>query len=266
MELPFFSIITVAFNAEDTIEETIRSVLSQTFTDYEIIVKDGVSKDDTLKRIPKDLRIQTISCPDSGIYDAMNQAIREAKGQYLCFLNCGDTFFDDGVLANIHTRILQEEKREVFYYGNYETNGQFTQTPAVTTAASLIRNPLCHQTMFIPRTLFETLGLYRADFRILADYEFTAHAFHEKIPFVNTGITVCRYLGGGISTQKKQKAVIKKEYDIVRKTYFSSAQRLRFHLTHILTFPRLRALLASDKAPAWLSGIYKKIANRAKKG
>ena len=169
-------------------------------------------------------------------------------------------------LANVRSRILQEEKSEIFYYGNYETNGQFTQSPAVTTAASLFRNPLCHQTMFIPRTLFERMGLYRTDFRILADYEFTARAFHAKIPFVNTGITVCRYLGGGVSTQKKYKAIIKKEYRIVRKTYFSFAQGLRFRLFRVLTLPRLRALLASDKAPRWISGVYKKIANRAKKG
>ena len=83
---PFFSIIVVSFNAGQTISNTINSILSQTFHDYEIVVKDGLSKDDTLKCIPKSEKIRVYSQDDCGIYDAMNQAIDLSTGKYVCFL------------------------------------------------------------------------------------------------------------------------------------------------------------------------------------
>ena len=266
MNAPFFSIITVSFNAEDTIEETIRSVLSQTFTDYEIIVKDGVSADDTMKRIPEDGRIRAFSEPDVGVYDAMNQAIEKATGQYLCFLNCGDSFYSNEVLADIRKSITAHEDKLAVYYGNYETCGDFTQSPASLSRYGIYRNPLCHQTMFIPHIFFEELGLYRSDFRILSDYEFTVHAQTVKKAFYNTGVTVCRYLGGGISTQKKYRKNLKNEYRWIKKKYFTKKERIAFGLRRAITLPGLRRALASDRAPAFLRKWYKGLANKAKKG
>lgn len=263
--MPLFSIIVTALNAEETIEETITSVLMQTCEEYEVIVKDGLSKDRTLERIPSDARIRVYSQLDTSLYDGMNQGIQVARGQYLCFLNCGDTFYDNTVLERV-ARYVRASSEPTFFYGNYETKGSFIQTPKVTTQYSLYRNPLCHQTMFIPRVLFEQLGMYRNDFRILADYEFTVHAFTVGVPFVNMGITVCRYLGDGVSTQAKYRKQIDAEYKWVRTTYFAKSERKKYELKIAMTLLWLRVYLSSDKAPAFARNVYRKLANWSKGG
>ena len=91
---PKFSIITVTYNAEKVLEDTILSVISQTYHHVEYIIVDGASKDGTLSIIDRyRSRITTVvSEPDKGLYDAMNKAISLASGDYLCFLNAGDCF------------------------------------------------------------------------------------------------------------------------------------------------------------------------------
>ena len=79
--MAFFTIITVTFNAEAGIEKTLKSILSQSFSDYEIIIKDAGSCDSTLSLIPDDPRISVVTRPDTGIYDGMNQAIDISKGK-----------------------------------------------------------------------------------------------------------------------------------------------------------------------------------------
>jgi len=263
--MPIFSIVVVSYNAEDYIRKTIESVLSQTFTDYEIIVKDALSSDSTLDNVPSDERIKIFSFKDDGIYDGMNQGILYSNGQYICFLNCGDIFYDKYVLENIFNVIKNSVSEEVFYYGNYETKGYFTQSPRVTTRFSLYRNPLCHQTMFIPRSLFDKFGYYRKDFRILGDYDFTVHCLDAGVRFCNTDVTICKYLGDGASTQKKHRKVIDNEYRVVRRTYFTKIERFRFNIKIMLTFPKLRKYLASDRSPKFLRNLYMKTVNYVKK-
>lgn len=91
---PKFSIITVTYNAEKVLEDTIQSVISQTYHHIEYIIVDGASKDGTLSIINRyRSRIHTVvSEPDKGLYDAMNKGIALASGDYLCFLNAGDCF------------------------------------------------------------------------------------------------------------------------------------------------------------------------------
>ena len=105
MPEPFFSVIVVSLNAGSLIGNTISSVLSQTCNDYEIIVKDGVSTDDTLKHVPSNARIKVYSEPDKSLYDAMNQAITYSSGRYLIFMNCGDTFASRKVLEEVKNAV-----------------------------------------------------------------------------------------------------------------------------------------------------------------
>ena len=100
---PKFSIITVTYNAEKVLEDTIQSVISQTYHHVEYIIVDGASKDGTLSIIDRyRSRITTVvSEPDKGLYDAMNKAISLASGDYLCFLNAGDCFHEDDTLQQI---------------------------------------------------------------------------------------------------------------------------------------------------------------------
>ena len=89
------SVITVTFNAEQTPERTLKSVSSQSYPDLEHIIVDAKSSDNTIELVQKykNNKIKWISEPDKGLYDAMNKGINFATGEYLCFLNAGDTFF-----------------------------------------------------------------------------------------------------------------------------------------------------------------------------
>ena len=96
-----FSVITVTFNAKEKLKETVSDILKQTYDDYEIIIKDGLSTDDSLKNLPESDRINLFSEKDKGIYDAMNRAVELATGDYICFMNCGDYFANEDVLKNM---------------------------------------------------------------------------------------------------------------------------------------------------------------------
>ena len=82
-----FSVITVTYNAGDKLKETVTDVLKQTYDNYEILIKDGLSSDGSLEKVPDSSKIRVESCKDSGIYDAMNQAVSMATGDYIIFMN-----------------------------------------------------------------------------------------------------------------------------------------------------------------------------------
>ena len=100
MNIALISIITVSYNAVKTIEDTINSVLNQTYPNIEYIIIDGGSTDGTLDVIKKyqDKITYWVSEPDKGIYDAMNKGALKATGVWLHFMNAGDTFYDEQVL------------------------------------------------------------------------------------------------------------------------------------------------------------------------
>lgn len=109
MNKTLFSIIVVSLNPGDKLFETLDSIREQTFTDYEVVIKDGGSKDGSIDRLRDYLEkqeafakhVRLYETPDKSIYDGMNQAVSYAEGEYLYFLNCGDTFYGNEVLAEV---------------------------------------------------------------------------------------------------------------------------------------------------------------------
>ena len=105
--MALFSIITVCYNAQEVIGNTIKSTLNQSFHDFEYVIVDGDSQDNTFPSIQKIVsayvqrNIKIVSEPDKGIYDAMNKATRMASGTYCLFMNAGDTFHSDDVLEKV---------------------------------------------------------------------------------------------------------------------------------------------------------------------
>ena len=114
---PKFSVITVTYNAEAVLEDTIQSVISQTYHHVEYIIVDGGSKDKTLSIADryKSHIAQVVSEPDKGLYDAMNKGIRLATGDYLCFLNAGDSFHEDDTLQQMVHTLTGSELPDVLY-------------------------------------------------------------------------------------------------------------------------------------------------------
>ena len=93
-----FSVVVVCLNPGEKLNQTLGSILSQTYDDYEIVVKDGGSRDGSVEAMREDPRIRLFREKDSGIYDAMNQAVAHWDGGFLMFLNWGDYFADEKVL------------------------------------------------------------------------------------------------------------------------------------------------------------------------
>lgn len=146
------SVVTVTYNAEKVIEETLESIISQNYPNIEIIVVDGESKDSTLEIISnyKD-RISTfISEKDDGIYDAMNKGIDVASGEYIIFMNAGDKFYNSMVLSSINAS-LQGSSDSIVIYGStliHYPFGDYIVEPD--SPSELYRcMPFCHQSVLV---------------------------------------------------------------------------------------------------------------------
>ncbi len=115
---PLMSIITVVFNGEKFLEQTIQSVINQTYKNIEYIIIDGGSTDGTLDIIKKykDKIDYWASEKDEGIYDAMNKGIKVAKGKYLAFINADD-WYEDNALNHVFSAYSQNQNID-FFYGN----------------------------------------------------------------------------------------------------------------------------------------------------
>ena len=251
---PFFSIVVVAFNAADTIRATVDSVLMQSFTDYEIIVKDACSTDGTLDRLPEDPRIRVFCTKDGGIYDGMNEAVGYATGSYVQFLNCGDLFHDSEVLQKIWETAKDLTEPSVVYGDHCRAGVHYKQATTVT-PFYLYRTPLCHQTEFIHRSLFADQG-YDLQYKILADHDFALRHFFAGVPFVYVPYPVCDYLGGGFSESPKRIKAKYAESDALHVKYYSRKERMVSDLKIALSMRRLRMALTSDKSPQWVRKAY----------
>ena len=261
MKRPFFSIIVVSLNAENLIRKTIDSVLNQNFNDYEIIVKDAVSSDNTLAQIPKDDRIHIYSEKDSGIYDGMNQAISYSSGKYLIFLNCGDFFATDSVLSHVYETAKELDDNNSIIYGDYQRNSIKAKQPSGLSDFYLYRTPLCHQTVFFGSGVLKKLSNYNTEYKILADYDLTLRCYRANVEFVYCPYVISDYLGGGVSESEKGRVLRAKEYKQIRDSYFSKQKQKYYDFKLALSLKGFRQKLASDKSPKLIRKIYRGLVN-----
>jgi len=258
---PFYSIIVVSMNAELTIRKTLDSILEQDFKDYEIVVKDGISTDKTLDNIPISKKIEVIISSDNGIYDAMNQGISNSSGKFLFFLNCGDIFYSNTILGDVHAYLENSHDEYCILYSDYLRNGITFQMPIKLSEFYLFRTPLNHQTMFFNRILLCDYNGYNLNYQILSDYEFTLRAFFNNVSFKHLDITTVDYLGGGVSESKKGITIKREEYKRLRKANYSRGKRFLYTCILLLSFKKFRELIVSDSSPYILRLIYRKIVN-----
>ncbi len=265
MSTPFFSIAVVCLNAEDTIKQTIESILKQTCNDFEIVVKDGVSADNTLSNIPNDEKIHVYSEKDTGIYDAMNQIVQYSSGKYIIYMNCGDLFADENVLDRVKTHIVNLEHTPAIVYGDYMRKEIYCKQPSQMTEFYLFRTPLNHQSMFFERSVFTEVGIYDVSMRIYADYELTLKAYMAGKFFSHVDLLICKYMGDGVSESPKLKEIKTSEYNECISRHFSTEKQKKYNRYIKLSFYKLRQKLASDKCPKWLKRMYRKFVNRINK-
>ena len=195
------SIITVAYNNKFGLEETIKSVIGQSYKDFEFIIIDGGSNDGTKELLESySTKIDYwISEPDKGIYNAMNKGIAKAAGQYLIFMNSGDRFSSPDILEKIAPHFGNED----IIYGNayYELEDRKKyeyRIPSKITVGSLLKEPICHQSAFFRKELFEKYGLYDEKNKIASDWTFMMDIFiHHNISqkYINEYISIFEKTG-----------------------------------------------------------------------
>lgn len=259
-----FSVVVVCLNAGDKLKETIDSVLMQTYDDYEIVIKDGLSSDGSLSILEKEpylenRHIRLFEEKDEGIYDAMNQAVAHTLGDYLVFLNCGDSFFNENVLKNaaLYLQTDSEGVPRICYGDTYNLKNHVCVNSApVINGFTCFRHLPCHQSFFYARELCVKKP-YDTRYRIRADYDHLLWCFFkEKVPMRYMHFTVSKYEGGGYSETKENEKRSKNEHKEIVRKYIPAKELTKYRLIMALTLAPVRSFLA-EKTP--LSGVYNKI-------
>lgn len=258
MKQMMFSIVVVCLNAGDELRRTVESILSQTYPQYEIIVKDGMSRDGSVEKLPSDARIRVLRQKDKGIYDAMNQAITLTSGDYVLFLNCGDYLYDKKTLQKVNAWIATDKASTEIYYGdiyNRSVDAKIASNPCIN-AFACYRNIPCHQTCFYAAALMKRRA-YKPQYRVRADYEhFLGCYFTDGVRPVYMHITVASYEGGGYSETKENLKRSAREHREITKNYMTKGQIVRFKLYLALSLAPLRRKIAENRR---LTGIYNKV-------
>lgn len=187
MNNPLVSIITVVYNGEKHIEQTINSVLNQTYPLIEYIIIDGASKDKTLEIIKKYEKNIThlISEKDTGIYNAMNKGLALAKGEIIGILNADDYYYPETIQWVVNQ--FKQSNADIVY-GNlmklrsFENNDYFKQ---VAPNISLLEKtmPIFHPATFVKKEVYEKIGDFNEKYKLSADYDFIYRAYNAKVIF-----------------------------------------------------------------------------------
>lgn len=224
-----FTIITVCYNAEKYIGTTIESVLGQTYDDYEYIIKDGGSSDTTLdiiRRYSQKHNIKVMNGNDSGIYNAMNQALAQANGQYVMFLNSGDSLYDRDVLKNI-AEGLQSGNIDIAYGNMTLINRRLDKVQGEVDYASrkrmsrfyfLIGYTVCHQVVVAGRQLFEERQFDEA-LEYWADQDWLFYHISRRANIKPLPIMMVYYDCEGVSSDRNNLDKIHSESDMILRRY-----------------------------------------------
>ena len=238
-----FSIITITYNAEAFLPRTVESVLSQHYRDIEHIIIDGASTDSTIS-VAQDYmqrsyaaqnghEVRIVSEPDNGLYDAMNKGLRQASGDYICFLNAGDFFPNANVLDTIVSRSLTGKSRQqlpAVIYGDtdiVDNDGNFLRhrrlaPPRNLTWRSFRKGMLvCHQAFYARLDIARTVP-YDTRYRYSADVDWCIRVMKEaermgaRLAYVDS--VVVNYTQEG-QTTKHHRDSLKERYRVMQCHY-----------------------------------------------
>lgn len=247
------SVITVTWNAEKTLERTLKSVQEQTYPDLEHLIVDGASSDGTVELVRESGKaegrlgewengrmgdwetgesgesgrlgrvLRWISEPDRGLYDAMNKGIDMASGDYLCFLNAGDTFYSPNTVEETMNSFDAGNPPDILYGETAIVDDRSTflhmrrlQAPDKLTWKSFKQGMVvCHQAFIVKRELAEP---YDLSYRFSSDFDWSVRMMKKATSIYNTRLTLINYLNEGMTTSN-HKASLKERYRIMGKHY-----------------------------------------------
>ena len=198
---PFYSIIITTYNSASTIEACISSILVQEYENFEVLIQDGNSGDDTVRLVQrhKDVRIKLITKADSGIYDAMNKALDRSSGSWIFFLGSDDTLYSRDVLKQVHGTVTASPESR-FVYGDVYTSENQLQRYNRYNYKKLLNLNICHQAIFYHRSLFDNIR-YSLQYKIFSDWDVNLTVFRSSNHPVYTGLPVANFNLSGTSAR-----------------------------------------------------------------
>jgi glycosyltransferase involved in cell wall biosynthesis len=243
LEQTLITIITVVFNGEKYLEETILSVLNQTFDNIEYIIVDGGSTDSTIDIINKynDAIDYWISEPDKGIYDAMNKGISLCSGTIIGLINAGDTYTKDAIktIAKEHNNnplgIIAGDCKVMLNQANkwLIRKGQIGNLPY---------NTLPHPSVFVPLAIYKKHGLFDINFKIAGDYDFLCRCYQNQVKFSYVSEVIAIFSPPGLSSDyylaETESLKIRLRYDLpfLRSVSISAVSFLTITAHKVLIF------------------------------
>lgn len=202
---PLISVIVATRNAAKDIDTLLLSISSQTFKNYEVIVVDGLSADDTIEVASKFRDIfplTTISEADNGIYDAMNKGIARSRGKWLIFMGADDQFYDDLVFSDFSKLLSEKSASDLdLIFGNFVFRGRVFQSRL--NWRIVFTNPLNHQSVFYNRVVFDQYQ-YNLAYKYAADYDLNIKLYLRNAPYLHFDRIIAFYKDTGLSTRYRE--------------------------------------------------------------
>lgn len=248
---PLFSIITVCYNASDAIAVTMRSVAQQSCRDYEHLIVDGASRDNTLQ-VARSLATgctRITSEPDRGIYDAMNKGMDRASGKYLIFLNAGDAFHSPDTLQHIADAVMQNDFPGIVYgqtdlvdaRGCYLGPRHLTAPPSLSYKSFAHGMVVCHQAFVV---LARIAMPYNTRYRYSADFEWCIRCLQHSRKNVYLPETLIDYLSEGATTAHRGRSLWERFRIMCR--YYGTLPTVARHLGFLPRFLNHRRAMRSS--------------------
>lgn len=239
IKLPLVTVVTVVLNDVENIENTIQSVVNQTYSNIEYIIIDGVSSDGTIEKILKyKSNISTfVSEPDKGLYDAMNKGTERARGEWIIYMNSGDRFYDSDVLSKVFIDNNNIVGKSVIYTDTIaENGGELTRIKTRNLKYIWMGPPSVHQSQFVLTSIAKS-KLFNLKFKINADYDFCYYAFKINASFVylpSLIISICK-ADEGISKSTNPSIILKENF-LVSKQYSNTYQITKLFFINMLKY------------------------------
>jgi glycosyltransferase involved in cell wall biosynthesis len=203
------SIITITYNSEKTVEDTIKSVVSQDFPNVEYLIIDGLSKDKTLQVVNKYSAYidKVVSEKDKGLYDALNKGIKHATGEVIGMLHSDDVYANNQVLSKVAQQFAIDPSLEAVYADLVFVDRENTDKVLRTWKSGAYKEDAFkqgwmppHPTFFVKKSVYDRLGGFNLDLKLSADYELMLRFIHkEKIKIAYLPEIIVKMRMGGIS-------------------------------------------------------------------
>lgn len=228
---PLVSIIIATYNAEKTLNSTLESVLNQKYQNWECLIIDGVSKDQTISILKqyklKDSRFKYISEKDSGIYNAFNKGWKKAKGEWILYLGSDDILLPNG----IENLMKNAEEADVIYgnvillFPNGKEKLQIARDTKCLERAE--RSPCCHQSLIMKKEIFYIMNGFDEKYKLLADKDLLIRCYKRGVKFKRINETISKFNIMGASQTSyissfESYHIYKKYHNLINSLYYLS--------------------------------------------